>query len=263
LTSSLKNVLPISGARVRFAYGKGYQNDQTKVGIPNAYIGSDNSLKDSKVYGAFFESNLCGKSGTLFQFGFANVTDIIANSRERVPSKNRSLGDFSFLGMMFEGTNIHNSGWDLFGHLAYSKAKPSKSIYRFGGKDYSLLGNGVDFSDKTSTAYWLGGRYSFDNGYKIGLEYNHGGRYWINATQGSYDLLNKLSARGDVYEGYLIKSINRYSFVRFGGIYANYDYTGSGIFVNRPVKFSELPLAEAKNQVKRVKNLYVKFGLRY
>ncbi len=263
LTSSLKNVTDISGARVRFAYGKGFQDDNTDPFVTNAFIGSDDTLKDTDVYGLFFESKILGEPNTLFQIGAASLKNIIANSLDTNSTANKNIGDVDFVGIMFEGTNIKNSGVDLFAHIAFARAKPSRTVYYYEGEAFSLLGNGTDFDEKTANAFWLGGRYTFDNGTRVGLEYNQGSRYWVTATQGAFDLLNKLSTRGKAYEAYYIYPINRYSFLRLGGVYVDYDYTGSGLFLGEPKKFSDLTPDEAQKSVESIKNLYLQFGLRY
>jgi len=263
LTSSLKNILPITGAKLRVAYGKGFQNDETRPNVVNAFIGSDNNLKDTDVYGLFLESNLFGADNTLFQIGVAAMQNIVANALDTNASANKNIGDVTFAGVMFEGTNIYNSGLDLFAHFAYSTAKPSGEVYMYNGRGYSLLGDGSDFDTKDSSAFWIGGRYSFDENSKLGLEYNQAGKYWISATQGAYDLINKLATRGKAMETYYIHSINRYSYIKFGGMYVDYDYTGSGWFLGDPKSMDSLTGDSAKNNIKNIKNVYLQFGLNY
>jgi len=263
LTSSLKNLLPIKDAKLRFAYGKGFQNDENNRYVTNAFIGADNDLKDTDVYGLFFESSILNHPNTLFQIGVAQMKNIIANSLETDASKNKNIGDVSFAGVMFEGTNINNSHWDAFAHFAYSKTNPNGALYDCHGKYYSLLGDGKDFSDKSANAFWIGARYTFDNKSKIGLEYNQASRYWISATQGAFDLVNKLATRGKVYEAYYIYPINRFSYIRFGGMYADYDYTKSGWFLGKPERFDDLSSDMAKTNIKSIKNIYLQFGVNY
>jgi DNA-binding transcriptional MerR regulator len=263
LTSSLKNILPVKGAKLRVAYGKGFQNDQTKTNVTNAFIGADNSLKDTDVYGLFLESNLFGCDNTLFQVGVAKMKNIIANALDTNASANKNIGDVTFAGMMFEGTNIQGKGLDLFAHFAYSDAKPSGKKYNYMGRELSLLGKDGDTDSKDATAFWIGGRYELDENSKFGLEYNQAGKNWISATQGAYDLVNKLATRGKAVETYYIHSINRYSFVKFGGMYVDYDYTNSGWFLGEPKSMDSLTTQEAKNNIESIKNIYLQFGLNY
>jgi hypothetical protein len=110
---------------------------------------------------------------------------------------------------------------------------------------------------------WLGTRYTFDNKSKIGFEYNQASKYWVSATQGAFDLVNKLATRGKAYEAYYIYPINRFSYVRFGGMYVDYDYTKSGWFLGKPEKFSDLSADMKKSSIDSIKNVYLQFGLNY
>ncbi len=263
LTTSLEKVLLLKNARIRFAYGKGFQNDETSQNVTNAFIGADNSLKDTDVYGLFFESALFNRSNTLFQIGVAQMKNIIANPLDSNSSENKNIGDVTFAGVMFEGTDINKMGLDLFAHFAYSYAKPSHDVYSYNGQSMSLLGDGSDFESKSATAFWLGTRYAVSEFSKVGVEYNQGSRYWLTASQGSYDLLNKLSTRGKAVETYYLYAINRYSFLRFGGVYVDYDYTNSGWFLSEPKKFEDLSSTEKQSSVESVKNIYLQFGLNF
>ena len=262
-TTSLKNATPFKNTKVRFAYCKGFQNDQTNPNVTNAFIGADNSLKDTNVYGFFVESPILGRDDTLFQLDITKMKNVVGNAMDSNSSNNVNLGDITFAGMLFEGTNINNSGLDLFAHFAMSKANPSNNIYKYGTNNYSLLGDGSDFSKKTGRAFWIGGRYTLKNKSKIGFEYNQGSKNWISMTQGSNELINKLATRGKAYEAYYIYPINRYSFLRFGGVRVDYDYTHSGWYLGEPKKFSSLSSTDKKGAVKAVNNIYLKFGLRY
>ena len=263
LTTSLKNATPFKNAKIRLAYGKGFQNDQTRETPTNAFIGSDNSLKDTNVYGLFLESPILGVDNTLFQVGIVNMRDIIADADDTNASSNTNIGDLTFAGIMFEGTNVLDSKWDLFAHFAYVHSSPNGNVFKYNSKNYSLLGDGSDFSSKDANAFWIGARYTFHNQSKIGAEYNQGSKYWVSATQGSFDLINKLATRGKAYELYYIYPINRYSFLKLGGTYVDYDYTGSGWYLGKPKHFNELSKDEAKYSIESIKNIYLQFGIKY
>ena len=116
---------------------------------------------------------------------------------------------------MAEFTNLMDTGLDLFAH--------------YGVSDLDLKGNMKPMGDR-GYAYWVGGRYTLPlaSKPKIGVEYNHGDENWFNFTSGANDVTNKLATRGDAFEVYYIQPINRYSFLRLGAQYIDYDYTGSG-----------------------------------
>ena len=76
---------------------------------------------------------------------------------------------------------------------------------------------------------------------KFGLEYNYGSKYWTPFTQNQDDLLgSKLSTRGQVGEAYYIFDINPNCFIKVGGLYYDFEYSGSGSPVGRPVKIDDV-----------------------
>ena len=78
--------------------------------------------------------------------------------------------------------------------------------------------------------YYLGGRYNFPNGEtKLGLEFNHGSKYWFNFALAEDDFLApKTSTRGDVWEVYLTHRIRDRFVIKLDYMYYDYDYSGSG-----------------------------------
>jgi len=76
---------------------------------------------------------------------------------------------------------------------------------------------------------------------KFGLEYNWGSKYWIPFTQAQDDVAgSKLAARGHVGEAYYIFDINPNMFIKVGGLYYDYTYSGSGSPVGLPKKVSDV-----------------------
>jgi len=76
---------------------------------------------------------------------------------------------------------------------------------------------------------------------KFGMEYNYGSKYWTPFTQGQDDILgSKLATRGHVGEAYYIFDINPNMFIKVGGLYYDYVYTGSGSPVGTPRKVDDV-----------------------
>ncbi|NWF66873.1 MAG: DUF3373 domain-containing protein [Campylobacterales bacterium] len=122
---------------------------------------------------------------------------------------------------------------------------------------------------ETGTSYWLGAQFPAlitENG-KIGLEFNHGSKYWRNFTYGEDTLAaSKLAARGDAYEVYfnqpLIKDILSMQ-IRFTHI--AYDYTGSQGFFGAdgtPMSMAEAT-AMGMDPIEKIDDLRVYFRYRY
>jgi hypothetical protein len=82
---------------------------------------------------------------------------------------------------------------------------------------------------------------------RLGLEYNWGSEYWFNMTGAEDSLIaSKLAARGQVYEAYWIQPVFKDNFfVKLGGQYYDYEYTGSGNPLGAPVKIDDVKAFDA------------------
>jgi len=107
----------------------------------------------------------------------------------------------------------------------------------------------VDDSDQDGYGIYVGTQIPAPMG-KIGLEYNYGSKYWTPFTQAQDDMLgSKLATRGHVGEAYYIVDINPNMFLKFGGIYYDYEYTNSGSPVGTPRKVSDVIAGTAFNML--------------
>ena len=84
--------------------------------------------------------------------------------------------------------------------------------------------------DETGTSYWVGVNMPAvvtDDG-RIGLEFNHGSKYWRPFTYGEDTLVgSKIAVRGDAYEVYYIQPLLKGFSAEIRYTKLNYDYTGS------------------------------------
>lgn len=258
ITLNLSKSLHYDGTYLRFGYAKGFLYTESQQDVTNAFVGTtDKQLKDTDVYGVFFDTKVPGIRQSLIQLSYTKIFDIVANQLDS-SSTNTNIGDFSMYGFMLELTNIEDTHLDLFAHYGHSTAYPNQNSYsNFGG----LLSASHDDSVKDGDAFWLGTRYSLDKKqkFKLGLEYNHGTKNWVSLTQGSFDVYNKLSTRGDAYEAYLSYAVNRYANIRLGYIALDYKFTKSGWFVGESQKISDLDTTD----VDKLSSLYIKMSLNY
>ena len=100
-------------------------------------------------------------------------------------------------------------------------------------------------------------------GQRLGLEYNHGSKYWRSFTYGEDTLVgSKLAARGDAYEVYYVLPIvGKNLTAQLSYIYINYDYTGSDMFfgsTGTPMDVDSTPGA-----VKTAQNVRASLRYRY
>ena len=129
----------------------------------------------------------------------------------------------------------------FFASYAFSRTDPSNktvntlngsaamaSMMGFGGE--GMLGSG----DKESGYSIYAGIQvpGFMEGQRLGLEYNHGSKYWRSFTYGEDTLIgSKLATRGDAYEiYYTIPLVKKNLTAQLSYIYIDYDYAGSDLF---------------------------------
>ena len=270
--------------KIRICYGRGYES-----GFGDAYdMYGGNRLDDTDLYGISWdiinEPDL-DMFANIQLFRAADVPNYMEFYAPLVVNPANPTGATDMLGPiqngMFDGYQVgdiyHASG--VFMH-------------KFRGIDYfvsaGLSRTDSNFVDKTGLypgllnapgendnhwgwATYVGVRVPLEQlNSKIGLEYNHGSRYWINFTPAADDLyLSKLATRGDVAEIYWIWDIpdtplSKYgkAFMRFGYQYYWIDYTGSGNWMGKPVDMDDLKdmlNAQQFAPIDRMDNFYMTF----
>jgi hypothetical protein len=273
-TFDISNYIKYENTRLRFSYGKGYQQDNTDIAPQNAYVGTDsNALKDTNIYGVFFDTSIPKYPNSLVQIGYAQAKDIVGDNR--LTKDNKTLGNIDLANITIEIPSINNSNLDIFVQYAHSKTKSNGNTIYFdkngdGIKDPDEYVGLLSTSDNPNHtvpkatyngyAIWLGTRYNLNNDWKVGAEYNQGSKYWISLTQGARDSVNKLSTRGKASELYVINKINRYSNLRFGIVDIDYDYSASGWHVCEPKDINSL---NNEKIIEKLRNIYLQFNLLY
>jgi len=266
LTLNLSKVL-LDKTYMRLGYSKGFGYVNSDQYVGNAYIGASNSdIKDTNLYGVFFDTALPNVENSLVQLSYSRMNDIIANPLDINYTNNQNIGDMDLFGVMVEVSDFQESGLDLFAHYGYNKSHPNGATYVDpAGNVVGLLGDGTQ--SKSGSAYWLGGRYALDKQgqYRIGFEYNHGSQNWVSLTQGAYDLYNKLATRGDVYETYISYIPNRYLNFRLGYLDINYKYRGSGWFIGDATPLDVAASSSSNTQciVDKLHAIYLKMNVNY
>ena len=261
-TANISKLISNEKSYLRIGYSKGFGYSETSQDIGNPFIGaSNNDIKDTNVVGIFLDTTLPHIKDTLLQVSYSHMKDIIANPLDQNSSSNQNIGSLDLYGAMFEATNFLNSHLDFFTQFGYSVAHPNgKGYANYGG----LLSGKNEKSSKNAYATWIGTRYGFGKKqqYKVGFEYNYGSKNWINLTQGSFDIYNKLATRGNAYEAYLMYVINRYANIRLGYVNIDYNYTRSGWFVGESKKITT-SMNNSERVVKSLQSIYIKMNLNF
>ncbi len=122
----------------------------------------------------------------------------------------------------------------FFLSYAFSKTDPKGSHTYLTSTGPATGAEMLGFPDKkTGSSIYTGVQVpGVMKGQRLGLEYNHGSKYWRSFTYGEDTLVgSKLSARGDAYEVYYILPIvGKNLTAQLSYIYIDYDYTGSDMF---------------------------------
>jgi hypothetical protein len=267
ITAITDKVTGLNKSSLRFAFGKGYQYDESSPNTPT--IPMEASVKDTNVFGVFAEIEIPTYKNSMLQLGYVKAMDMIADPTGvdlgnmygfPVGTPNVNVGDLELFSVASFAKKINGSKWDLFAHYSMSKATPSKTP--FGGV-LGLLSNGNDQTIKNGYAYWVGTRYNMDNGWKIGAEYNEGSKNWLSFTRGSENIYNKLSTRGQAVEIYALVPINRYAHFKFGYLNIDYKYTGSSFHLGAPMLIEDLPDYMKANTIKKMSTFYWNLEVRF
>lgn len=178
------------------------------------------------------------------------------------------IGDMKLAGLGL--AREEDNGLSYFTSFGWTRLEPNGKAGMFGGMgtdavfEAQLNADGseiimmparaTDSKDQDGYGVYAGVQIPAPLG-KLGLEYNYGSKYWTPFTQAQDDMLgSKLATRGHVGEAYYIFDINPNMFIKVGGLYYDYIYTGSGSPVGKPQKidkvldgtaYSMLPVADS------------------
>jgi len=168
------------------------------------------------------------------------------------PSTN--IGDWDAASLLFR-TNLSElfADIDLFVAGSWSHTDPDKisqnPFYEMMGQ--GLLSSNGELKSHDGYSIYAGVLFPMPKDGRLGIEYNWGSKYWFNFTGAEDSLVgSKLAVRGSVYEAYYIQPIfGKNFFLKLGGQFYDYDYTGSGNPLGKPVKISDATGIDALNAI--------------
>ncbi len=152
------------------------------------------------------------------------------------PSAN--LGDIDLGSVVLTRTD---GPFDWFASFNWMSSDPKPVTTPFGG----LFSDPFETPEsQNGTMWYVGARYNFPNDKtKVGLEYNHGSKYWFNFAPAEDDIIApKTSTRGDVWELYLTHRVAKKFIIKFDYINYDYEYSGSGWHIGAPKKLDSDPI---------------------
>ncbi|PLX85513.1 MAG: DUF3373 domain-containing protein [Desulfuromonas sp.] len=264
----------IEGQTVRFCYGQGYESewgngelfnqvelDDTHLGGFNidAWNDGTNFLQLTAFAALDVTDGFKGLVAIPDQFlGFPGLDPAFSTVPQAFPGFNfvtrmqarENIGDIYLGAIGFAREEMNGVNW--FTSLGWTRTDPSGAAGPFGGllnyqeffnfgdpdqdgiPNFAPTGRTVSVDEEDGWSVYAGIQVPAPMG-KLGLEYNYGSQYWIPFTQSQDDVIgSKLATRGHVGEAYYIFEVNPRMFIKLGGLYYDYEYTGSGAPVGEP-----------------------------
>lgn len=280
----LSELTGIEGQTVRFCYGQGFEsewgngtmfNDDITANLDDTHLGGFNIdvYNDGQTFvqATLFRAQdvVDGFKGIIaFPTQYAQLfAPTLYADIQKFPTFNFEtrytpttvIGNINLAALGF--TRVEDNGFTWFGSLAWTQLDPNGKAGMFGGMgtdavyEATLSADGSEIfmvpvraeNDDSQDGYgvYVGIQVPAPMG-KFGLEYNYGSEYWTPFTQAQDDMLgSKLATRGHVAEAYYIFDINRNASIKVGGIYYDYEYTGSGSPVGKPIKIEDIENGDA------------------
>lgn len=150
----------------------------------------------------------------------------------------------------------------FFLSYAFSKTDPNDNVIgSMAGPATGMLGSN---DSETGSSIYTGVQVpGIMKGQRLGVEYNHGSKYWRSFTYGEDTLVgSKLAARGDAYElYYILPIVGKNLTAQLSYIYIDYDYTGSDTFFGWTGKPQDVDTE--KGAVKTAQNVRASLRYRY
>lgn len=292
LSFGLEDLTGIPGAAFKLCYGLGFEGDwgnsyslqNTSADVEDVHmIGFIATLYDDDIISAQLnyahaEDITDGFTGLTVMpliVGYDKTTGNYTFSRNEGGYISRmepqtEIGDWDGASLLLRG-NLEE--WtekdiDVFLAFSWSHTDPSNisqnPFYKLMGQ--GLLSSNDQLESRHGYSIYAGILVPMPMDAKLGFEYNWGSKYWFNFT-GAEDSLagSKLAARGQVFETYYIQPIVKKNlFLKIGGKFYDYEYTGSGNPLGAPVKVDEANSMDAFFPViDKVWDLYASVNYRF
>ncbi len=233
---NLGKVTGIPGMHFKLCLGQGSTNANPMFSSSTSYTDDENDIDDIKLAGFIFTpfdngqyivKTLAFKSWDLPGYDYTNMMEAMSGTDINLDG---AIAAMSQSGDMYGAAiSVLVNGFSDFGYLSDVKVFGSVAMSRTAPKDgLNMLGS---TESKTGTSYWLGVNLPvFEKG-TLGLEYNHGSKYWRPFDYGEDTMVgSKLAARGDAWEAYYTHQINDALSAQIRYTMIDYDYTGSNNF---------------------------------
>ncbi|AOO66734.1 DUF3373 family protein [Sulfurospirillum halorespirans] len=230
----------ISGMYLKLCLGRGFSEttgsySMGATGFSPSYS-EDNQTPDMDLAGLIWQIYDNGQYKVMANYFQAwNMMDI--NMVSMTDYHFSDVGDLTGGSLALQVNGIGDGISDFlddsifFLSYAYSKTDPNDNVIgSSAGPATGMLGSS---DSETGSSIYTGVQVpGIMKGQRLGVEYNHGSKYWRSFTYGEDTLVgSKLAARGDAYElYYILPIVGKNLTAQLSYIYIDYDYTGSDTF---------------------------------
>jgi len=237
----LSNITDISGMKVKFGTGRAISYVTPSLSAtPNVEWGKNINMLNIN----FVPYSIDNLHTELQAIKITNLVDIVNSGYAQDGSFNpdnfnpalETLGDIYLANFMVKYSVPSLNHAIFFASVAMSQTDPDSNKQMFNSSKSEI-----------GTSYWIGTQWipTFIKDSKIGVEYNHGSKYWRSFTYGEDTVSgSKIATRGDAYELYFTKELMKGLSFQARYTYLDYDYTGSDGFVGSqtgsPMKISDI-----------------------
>jgi hypothetical protein len=262
LNFKLEKVVNIPGFAFKWCAGRGYSNADGKYSqVAPSYAENMSDTSSMDMLGFIMKAYDDGQySATVNMFHAYNV---LGNDTANAFTNGfKSVGDLEGGAITFQANGIGEFINDFlddtkfFASVAYSKTLPNDGMAMLGSSD-----------DKVGYSFYTGVQFPCQlvDDAKVGLEFNHGSKYWRSFTYGEDTLIgSKVAARGNAYEAYWTKDLlDDVLSMQLRYTHIDYDYTGSDMFFGMSGTPMDTSSAAAGNYVKEANNFRAYMRYRY
>ena len=289
LSFDLEEMVGIPGFDFKLCYGVGFESDWGN----SSSLSSTSDIEDVHLLG--FIATLFDNDNSSVVLNYAHASDMtdgftgltimpfIIDNTTGVYNFSPNTG--AFITRMEPSTNIgqwdaatillrtnfmerFEKDIDLFLSFAWSHTDPDNISENpfFNLLGYGLLSSNGELKKRDGYSIYAGAIFPMPIDGRWGIEYNWGSQYWFNFTGAEDSLIaSKLASRGQVWETYYIQPIFEENFfLKLGGQFYDYEYTGSGNPLGKPVKISHATGLDALFPVvDEVWDIYLSATLRF
>jgi len=241
----ISNITNVSGMYFKICMGRGFTNAVPRFASQTGddYISEKEYTADNDMAGFIFKPYDDGQYKVITNYFYS--WNLLGFSPEQLMPDNTNW-DFQSVGGMHgwaisaiaegvgDGINDFLDDTVLFVSYAGNKTDPKSDQFMLTMPNMMTGDMSEMGKSHTGWSIYAGAQFPAmitDEG-RIGLEYNHGSKYWRSLTYGEDTLIgSKLAARGDAYEVYFTQPLlGKVLSMQLRYTYIDYKYTGSNSF---------------------------------